>query len=116
MLHRAKKISSNFQSGTAIIKAKFLNADFLHKVNENMNNFINVDEELIIPRWLFDERQTFPINLLFSNKKEHFSKTSFCEKFYRKLGKLSHYLKLKMTLYVLVVLYITELVIVDIVT
>ena len=79
-LHRAKKISSNFQSEIARIKAKFLNAGFPHKVIEStINNFNNVDEELMIPRWLFDERKTIAINLPFSNKNEHFSKR-FCEK------------------------------------
>ena len=36
--------------------------------------------ELMIPRWLFDERKTIAINLPFSNKNEHFSE-KFCEKF-----------------------------------
>ena len=70
-LHRAKKISSNFQSEIARIKAKFLNAGFPHKVIES------TIEELMIPRWLFDERKTIVINLPFSNKNEHFSK-KFC--------------------------------------
>ena len=79
-LHRAKKISSNFQSEIARIKAKFLNATCPHKVIEStINNFNNIDEELMIPRWLFDERTTIAINLLFSNKNEHFS-NEFCEK------------------------------------
>ena len=46
-LRRAKKISSHFQSEIAIIKAKYLKAGFPHKVIENtINNFNNVDEEL----------------------------------------------------------------------
>ena len=50
-LHRAKKISTSFQSETARIKAKFSKAGFPHKVIENtINNFNNVDEELMIPR------------------------------------------------------------------
>ena len=78
-LHRAKKISSNFQSETARIKAKFSKAGFQRKVIEKtINNFHNVDEELVIPRWIFDERKTIVINLAFSNKNEHFSK-KFCE-------------------------------------
>ena len=70
-LHRVKKICSNFQSEIARIKAKFLNAGFPHKVIES------TIEELMIPRWLFDERKTIVINLPFSNKNEHFSK-KFC--------------------------------------
>ena len=46
-LHRARTISSNFQSKIARIKTKFLKAGFPHKVIENtINNFNNVDEEL----------------------------------------------------------------------
>ena len=57
-LHRAKKISSNFQSEIARIKAKFLNAGFPHKViGSAINNFNNVDDEFMIPRWLFDEKK-----------------------------------------------------------
>ena len=68
-LHRAKKIFSNFQSEIARIKTNFRNAGFPHKVIEStINNFNNVDEELMIPRWLFDERKTIAINLPFSNK------------------------------------------------
>ena len=53
---------------------------FPHKVIENtINNFNNVDKELMIPGWLFDERKTVAINLHFSNKNEHFSK-KFCQK------------------------------------
>ena len=59
-----------------------MKARFPHKVIENtVNNFNNVDEEFMIPRWLFDERKTVLINLPFSNKNEHFSE-KFCEKFY----------------------------------
>ena len=79
-LHRAKKISSNFQSEIARIKAKFLNAVFPHKVIEStINNVNNVDDEFMIPRWLFDARKTIAINLPFSKKNEHFSK-KFCMK------------------------------------
>ena len=79
-LHRAKKISSNFQSETARINAKFSKAGFPHKVIESIiSNFNNVDDELMIPRWIFDERKTIAINLPFSNKNENFSR-KFCEK------------------------------------
>ena len=62
-LHRAKKISSNFQSETARIKAKFLKAGFPHKIIENtINNFRNFDVEVMIPRWFFDERKAVAIN------------------------------------------------------
>ena len=65
-LHRAKKISSNFKSETARIKAKFLKAGFPHKVIENtINNFNNVDQDLMIPSWLFD-KEKHVINLPFA--------------------------------------------------
>ena len=75
-LHRARKISSNFQLETARIKAKFSKAGFPHKVIENtINNFNNVDEELMIPRWLFDERKTIAINFLSQIKMNTFQKS-----------------------------------------
>ena len=74
-LQKAKKISSNFKSGTVRIKAKVFKAGFPHKVIENtINNFNNVDEELMITRRFFDERKTVAINLRSSNKSRHFSK------------------------------------------
>ena len=79
-MQKAKKISSNSQSETVRIKAKVFKAGFPHKVIENtINNFNNVDEELVIPRWFFNERKTVMINLPFSNKNGHFSK-KFCKK------------------------------------
>ena len=49
-------------------------------VTENtINNFHSVDEELMMAKWLFDERKTVEINLPFSNKNEYFSK-KFCKK------------------------------------
>ena len=86
----------------------------------------NVDEELMITRWLFDEKKTIAINLPFSNKNEHFSK-KFCGKleFYTNgkvkhniiwATKKSHYLKLKITLNILVVLFTKEFVVVEIIT
>ena len=62
-LHRTNKIFSDFQSQTARIKAKFLKAGFPHKIIENtINDFRNIDEEVMIPRWFFDERKAFAIN------------------------------------------------------
>ena len=105
-----------------------MKAGFPHKVIEStINNFNNVDEELLIPRWLFVDRKTVAINLPFSNKNEHFSK-KFCEKLELYAngkvkfniiwarGKLSHYSKLKIKLNILAVLYIKEFVVVVIIT
>ena len=70
-LLRVKKIFLNFQLERARIKAKFLKTGFLHKVIENtINIFNNVVEELMIPRRIFDEGNTVAINLPFSNKNE----------------------------------------------
>ena len=124
------KLKFNFIFNFLIIqiKAKFLKAGFPHKVIEStINNFNNVDEELLIPRWLFVDRKTVAINLPFSNKNEHFSK-KFCEKLELYAngkvkfniiwarGKLSHYSKLKIKLNILAVLYIKEFVVVVIIT
>ena len=75
-LHRAKQNFSNFQSETARIKAKRFKAGFPHKVIENtINNFNNIDVELMIPRWLFDERKTFAINVSSQTKINIFQKS-----------------------------------------
>ena len=75
-MNRAKKTFSNFQPDIARIKAKFLNAGFPHNfIGSTINNFNNIDEELMITRWLFEERKTIAINLPFSNKNEHFQKS-----------------------------------------
>ena len=73
--HRARKIASNFQSEAARIKAKILKTAFAHKVIENtINNFNNVYEELLIPRWLFGERKTVVIIYLSQTKVNIFQK------------------------------------------
>ena len=72
------QVKSSFK--TRYITIKFKKVVFhIRSLKNTINNFINVDEELMIPRWLFDERKTVVINLPFSNKNEHFPKT-FCEK------------------------------------
>ena len=51
-----------------------LKQSFWKLVFHTINNVNNVDKELLIPWWLFDERKTVAINLPFSEKNEHFSK------------------------------------------
>ena len=100
-LHRATNFPQIFHQRQLQLKQKFLKVGFPHKVIENtINNLNNNNEELIIPRQLFDERKIISINFPVSNKNEHFSK--FCEKleFYTngkvkfdifgQRGKLSH--------------------------
>ena len=88
-LHRAKKISLNFQSETTRVKAKFLKAGFPHNATEEtINNFNNVDVGFMVPRWLFDERKTSAINLPFSNKSKHFSKKREVRVLYKWKGEI----------------------------
>ena len=69
-------MSSNFKSETARIKGNFLKAGSPHRVIKNtINKFNNGDKELMIPKWLFEERKAVAMNLPSSNKNEHFSKT-----------------------------------------
>ena len=111
-LHRARKISSNFQLEAARIKAKFSEARVPHKVTRNtINNFNNVDEELMIPRWLFDEEKQLRLTCLSQIKMNTNGTVKFGQR-----GKLSHYLKLKITLNILVVLFTKEFVVVEIIT
>ena len=82
-LHRATNFPQIFHQRQLQLKQKFLKVGFPHKVIENtINNLNNNNEELMIPRQLFDERKIISINVPVSNKNEHFSK-KFCEKFYR---------------------------------
>ena len=69
-LHKARKIASSFQSETARTKAKFLKAVFLGNfIVKAINNFNNADEELVIPKWFFNERKTVVINWTRFSKK-----------------------------------------------
>ena len=60
-----------------------LKQSFWKLIFHTINNVNNVDKELLIPWWLFDERKTVAINLAFSKKNEHFSKN-----FARNFGKV----------------------------
>ncbi len=78
-LHRAQKIASNFDEETKRIKKKFLDAGFPSKfidaVIRDFNSVPNVEEEKIIPDWLFDEKRVLTVNLPFCAKNEEISKT-----------------------------------------
>ena len=74
-MNRAKKTFSNFQPDIARIKAKFLNAGFPHNfIGSTINNFNNIDEELMITRWLFDERKKLQLTCLSQIKMNIFKK------------------------------------------
>ena len=79
-LHRASKISSNFNNEINRIKKKFSDVGFPMKFIESViRDFqktpdIN-DEERIIPEWLFDDRVEFYVRIPFCPKNEEISRT-----------------------------------------
>ena len=77
-LHRATKISSNFDREVSKIKQKFKNVGFPIKFIESViRDFQTIPNEVtddIIPTWLFDDRKDFVIYLPFCPKNEEVSK------------------------------------------
>ena len=75
-LHRAKSISSNFQEEIKVITNKFLLAGYPKRfITSVINDFNNKDDnEVIIPDWLFNQKQFFMISLPYSPKNETFAK------------------------------------------
>ena len=78
-LHRAKRISSDFEQEVTRIRKKFMDVGFPQRyVDSVIRDFqsppTNADDD-IIPDWLFDERQTLVIRLPFCPKNEEMSKT-----------------------------------------
>ena len=67
-LHRAFKISSDFDTEVSIIRNRFLESGFPEKfVNSVISTFKNKDkEDTIIPPWLFDDRIKLCIRLPYS--------------------------------------------------
>ena len=79
-LHRAKRISSDFNAEIGIIRRKFISAGYPHKFIESVvRHFLKEEEEEIIPYWLFDDRIFIPIYIQFSPENESFTKR-FLEK------------------------------------
>ena len=78
-LHRASKISSNFDDEVIKIKEKFKNVGFpLRFIESVIRDFQQkpvADDENIIPEWLFDERSDFYIKIPFCPKNEEISRT-----------------------------------------
>ena len=75
-LHRAKKITSNFDMEIKRIVNKYTAAGFPGRfVYSIIDNFDSGKNNLIIPQWLFDERKAFTIHLPFSPSNESFRKT-----------------------------------------
>jgi len=86
-LHRAKRISSDFQTEVIYIKNKFLKADYpLRFIDSIVNNFnqctTEKNDSFIIPPYLFEEEKPFIlIEIPFCEKNENKSK-DFIRKFH----------------------------------
>ena len=63
-LHRAKKISSNFELEKRRILTKFKTAGYpIRFINSVIRSFENREEEQIIPNWLFEEEKKFVVRI-----------------------------------------------------
>ena len=75
-LHRAKKTASHFDMEIKRIVNKYTVAGFPSRfVHSIIDNFFSGKDNLIIPQWLFDEREAFTIHLPFSPNNESFVRT-----------------------------------------
>ena len=77
-LHRAKRISSNFDQEVRTIKKKYRDAGYPTRfVSSTIDNFIHKQDkanEKLIPDFLFDERKKISIQLPFCERNEKLSK------------------------------------------
>ena len=74
-LHRARKITTDFDKEIRRIKTKFLLTGYPVKlINDTFSRCNEEKEELLIPKWLFDETKLLVIRLTFGPKNEKFSK------------------------------------------
>ena len=76
-LHRAAKISSDFDAELSRIRTKFRNVGYPKRFVESViRDFLRTDDDdVIIPRWLFDDRITAYIRLPFCESNEKVSNT-----------------------------------------
>ena len=81
-LHRANKISSNFELEKQRIKKKYLSVNFPYNFIQSTFNSYQQKCESLIPNWLFEEkhRKTIYIRIPFCQSNEHYAL-----KFIRKL-------------------------------
>ena len=81
-LHRAHKISSNFELEKQRIKKKYLSVNFSYNCIKSTFNSYQQKCESLIPNWLFEEkhRKTIYIRIPFCHSNEHYA-----FKFIRKL-------------------------------
>ena len=77
-LHRASKISSNFDAELVRIRRKFRDVGYPHRFVESViREFLNNDDkndDVLIPPWLFDDRETKYVRLPFCENNEQLSK------------------------------------------
>ena len=74
-LHGAKKIATDFDKELRRIKTKFLHAGYpVNFINDTFFRFNEEKEELLIPKWFFDETKLVVIRLPFASRNERFSK------------------------------------------
>ena len=74
-LHRTKKIATDFDKELRRIKTKCLHAGYPVKFISDISfRFSEEKEELLIPKWLFDETKLVVIRLTFARRREKFSK------------------------------------------
>ena len=86
-LHRAKRISTNFNNEVKHIFDTYKKAGYPTRfIKTTINNFIEKKEEKLIPDYLFEERAKVYIKLPYCKKNEQLSKT-----FIAKLEKLTNF-------------------------
>ena len=74
-LHRAKNIATDFDKELRRMKKKILRAGYPVKfINCTFFRFNEEKEELLIPKWLFDETKLVVIRFSFASRNEMFSK------------------------------------------
>ena len=70
-LFRAKEISSDFETETQRIMTKFRNAGYPNNfIRSTINEFNNPTDEIYIPPWLFEDRETILIRLPYCETNE----------------------------------------------
>ena len=87
-LHRAKRISTDFDKDKKTLETSFINAGYPKRfISHTINNFLNDWSQLVlIPNFLFEERKKVFIKLPFCSKNEKLSKT-----FIEKLNKFTNF-------------------------
>ena len=88
-LHRAKRISTDFDKDIKTLETSFINAGYPKRfILHTINNFLNdsPQDDNIFPNFLFEERKKVFIKLPFCGKNEKLSK-----KFIEKLNKFTNF-------------------------